>query len=192
MRQLFGAVILGLALAGLARAEQGASPEPRSDRAAKEEAARLKKQLKRALAEVAALKKEVAAMRDRAVAAEIQARQARDRAEGLERKVLELARELARLKAGKGADARPANPPPEDLEGLVRQVKDGKIVISIGADAGLAKGHTLEAFRTGPGTKYLGRLRVIEVKAKEAICEPVNRATKVEKGDRVASRVAPR
>jgi hypothetical protein len=89
--------------------------------------------------------------------------------------------------------ARPAkNPPAENVEGLVNKVdpQSGLVTISIGSDAGLAKGHTLEVYRLKPQPKYLGTLRVMEVTPHQAIAQPVGRMqAKVEAGDRVAGRL---
>jgi hypothetical protein len=90
-------------------------------------------------------------------------------------------------------DAEGKNPPPENVEGTVKEVdKGGLIKISIGSDAGLKKGHTLEVYRVNDkAAKYLGRVRVIEVSAKEAVAQPVGKLTgDIEKGDRVASKIS--
>ena len=89
---------------------------------------------------------------------------------------------------------KPAGPPAENVEGTVKKVADGGlIVISIGSDAGLQKGNTLEVFRLGPkpaDAKYLGRVRVLEVTATEAVCQPTDKLKDpIEVGDRVASRI---
>ncbi len=70
----------------------------------------------------------------------------------------------------------------------------GLVTINIGSDAGLAKGHTLELFRLhaeNPSqSKYLGTLRILDVKATEAVGQPVGRlAAPPKAGDRVASRI---
>jgi hypothetical protein len=87
------------------------------------------------------------------------------------------------------------NPPPENVQGVIKQVdSSGLMTISIGSDAGLSKGHTLEVFRfTGSGpsqSKYLGTIRILEVKAKEAVAKPVGRmASPPYVNDQVASRL---
>jgi RNA polymerase sigma factor (sigma-70 family) len=94
-----------------------------------------------------------------------------------------------------GAETRQEGNEPERVEGLVKKVDTtGRLVtLTIGSDAGLSRGHTLEVFRisTIPAqSKYLGRLRVIEVSAREAVAEPVDRLTvPVRVGDRVADRI---
>jgi hypothetical protein len=87
------------------------------------------------------------------------------------------------------------NPPPENVEGVVNSVdsSSGLVTISIGSDAGLRKGHTLEVFRLPADpkqSKYLGTLRILEVSAKEAVGQLVGRATApLQSGDRVASKI---
>jgi hypothetical protein len=100
----------------------------------------------------------------------------------------------SRAQAAAGAGK---NPPPQDVEGVVRSVNaNGLLTISVGSDAGLLKGNTLELFRLAPvrsQSKYLGTVKVVEVKPKEAVCVPVGRlAGPPQPGDRVASRVLER
>jgi hypothetical protein len=84
-----------------------------------------------------------------------------------------------------------ANPPVGKVEGTVTRVDDGLVMVSVGSDAGLAKGNTLEVFRLGTTPRYLGRLRIIEVKPTSAIGRQVAGGTKqpIKSGDRVASQV---
>jgi hypothetical protein len=83
----------------------------------------------------------------------------------------------------------------ESVEGLVKAVdeKSGLLTITIGSDAGLAKGDTLEVFRIVPTPgkpKYLGKVSVIEVTASEAVAKPQGRlAVPPMAGDRVADRI---
>jgi hypothetical protein len=86
-----------------------------------------------------------------------------------------------------------ANPPPVRIEGSVKEVSNGLVRISIGADAGLQKGHTLEVIRLDGQSKYLGRLRIVEVTPTEAIGQMVpfvGGKEKVKVGDRVESKIA--
>jgi RNA polymerase sigma factor (sigma-70 family) len=86
------------------------------------------------------------------------------------------------------------NPPPE-VEGQVRALDSGGqlVTLSIGSDAGLARGHTLEVFRLSPTAsqnKYLGTLRIIEVQPHKAVAQPMGRLmAPLQVGDRVASRI---
>ena len=56
------------------------------------------------------------------------------------------------------------------------------------------KGHTLEVFRLDPipaKSMYLGTIRILEVRPNEAVGQPIARPrVPIEKGDRVASRIA--
>jgi hypothetical protein len=82
--------------------------------------------------------------------------------------------------------------PPEDVEGTVKKIdeKSGLIVISIGSDAGLKKGHTLEVFRLKPEAKYLGQVRIVDVAATESVAQPVGKpAGTIQVGDSAASRI---
>jgi hypothetical protein len=87
------------------------------------------------------------------------------------------------------------NPPPQSVEGRVKSVDDkGFMTISIGSDAGLVKGHTLELFRLNPSSpsqsRYLGTIRIFEVRAKESAAQVVGRHIDTpEVGDNVASRI---
>ena len=87
------------------------------------------------------------------------------------------------------------NPPPGELQGSVKAVDDtsGLVTITIGSDAGLAKGHTLEAYRLGTvktGPKYLGTVRILEVRPSEAVAKPVGRLHEaIQTGDSIASKI---
>jgi hypothetical protein len=120
----------------------------------------------------------------------------------LEAQMQDLARTLARIQAGGGttavAGANPTgpNPPPENVEGIVQQIdgSSGMMKLSIGSDAGLREGHTLELFRLDrvvpQNSKYLGRVRIIRVTATEAVAQPVSRlSAPVQRNDTVASRL---
>jgi hypothetical protein len=94
--------------------------------------------------------------------------------------------------AARGGDK---NPPPENVDGVVKSVdpSGGLVTITIGSDAGLHKGHTLEVFHLDKDpkqSKYLGTIRILEVTAKEAVGQVVGRATApLQTGDRVASKL---
>jgi len=96
----------------------------------------------------------------------------------------------SRRRSGEGK-----NPPAEDVEGLVKSVDvSGLMTISIGSDAGLAKGHTLELFRLNPSSpsqsKYLGTVRILETQASQSVAQPVGGLSgPPQRGDRVASRL---
>jgi hypothetical protein len=86
------------------------------------------------------------------------------------------------------------NPPAENVEGVIKQVdSSGLVRISIGRDAGLAVGHTLEVFRLSEQpskSKYLGTIRIVETQPDQCLGQPVGRMAETPKvGDRVASRI---
>jgi hypothetical protein len=139
-------------------------------------------------------------LRDRAVAADIQLRTALERANRLEGQLQEMTKELVRTRAnnaagGAGARAGGKNPPPENVEGLIKSTDpaSGLVTITIGSDAGLSKGNTLEVFRLSPvphQSKYLGTIRVIEVTPTQAVGQPTGRmSAPPQPGDRVASNI---
>jgi hypothetical protein len=108
------------------------------------------------------------------------------------------ARVEAFWKAGKekpkpAEDAARKNPPLEDVRGTILEVdsKSGLVTISLGQDAGLQVGNTLEVYRLAPKPEYLGTIRVLDVGPKAAVGKPVTpeAGKKLQKGDRVASRV---
>ena len=66
--------------------------------------------------------------------------------------------------------------------------------ITLGSDAGLAVGNTMEVFRLNMANPtrslYLGRIRIVELKATEAIARPVDKMTnKIQVNDNVASQL---
>lgn len=134
-------------------------------------------------------------LRDQVVAVEIKLRSLQERNVQLLETIEKLTKEIARLRKD-AVPERPApgkdNPPAENLEGTVKRTDkaSGLTTITIGSDAGLQKGHTLEVFRLKPVSKYLGRVKVIEVTAKEAVCQPIGKLhDTLEPGDNVASRI---
>lgn len=142
------------------------------------------------------LKKETNDMRDRAVAAEIQSKSLKEIMARMETQLQETNKDLARIKQNVGVGAKgvltgSANPPPESVEGLIKTADAGGLLkLTIGSDAGLVKGHTLELFRTSPAPKYLGRVRILEVTPHEAVAQPVGRMNAPPQvGDKVASRI---
>jgi seryl-tRNA synthetase len=86
------------------------------------------------------------------------------------------------------------NPPAGKVSGTVKRVDDktGQVVISVGGEAGLRKGHTLEAYRDKPKHIYLGVVQVTEVRPKEAVVKLRFRpkgAPALQAGDAVADQV---
>jgi hypothetical protein len=163
------------------------------------ESEKLRETLKQADAAALKLVQERSAMQDRAVAAEIQMKAAVDRAQRLEGQMQELTKELVRMRSSGGAGgvarAGGPNPPPDNVEGLIKNTDPSTnlVTITIGSDAGLSRGHTLEVFRLSPipqQSKYLGRIRILEVTATQAVGQPVGKmSTPPQPGDRVASHI---
>jgi hypothetical protein len=95
-------------------------------------------------------------------------------------------------KAAEGDSAK-KNPPLEDVRGKVLDVDatSGLVSISLGRDAGIQVGNTLEVYRLEPKPEYLGTIRVVDVKSNQAVAKPVTPqgGKQLQKGDRVASRV---
>jgi hypothetical protein len=83
---------------------------------------------------------------------------------------------------------------PLTVEGVVKKVDaTGLMVVSVGSDAKVVKGLTLEVYRLGATPKYLGRVLVVDVTPTEAVCKPSGRLLEpVKVGDRVSSRLSGR
>lgn len=139
-------------------------------------------------------------LKDNATAAQLQAAALLDRNKQLEGQVQDLARDVARFRSAGLAGATPstsrngANPPAEDVQGQIKTADpSGLVKLTIGSDAGLARGQTLEVFRLAAiptQSKYLGRIRILEVTANEAVGQPTGRPiAPLQAGDRVASRI---
>jgi hypothetical protein len=138
-------------------------------------------------------------LRDRAVAGEILAKTTQERNEELEKQVKDAERRLAQLRAtgtpgaAPGGGSRAAtNPPPEKVEGHIKRAdpSSGLVTLTIGSDAGLTRGHTLEVFRLKPTPRYLGMVRVLEVGPSQAVAQVVGRTTgALQVGDHVSSRI---
>jgi hypothetical protein len=137
---------------------------------------------------------------DAKVAAEIKATSYQAKAERLEARVRETEVEIVKLRRSGGTGgaggtslvttANPSNPPPQAVEGIVTEKSGDLIRISIGSDAGLEKGHTLDVFRLKPTPQYLGQIRLTDVRAAEAVGVPVDRLkSPVQKGDFVSNDV---
>jgi hypothetical protein len=86
------------------------------------------------------------------------------------------------------------NPPAESVEGLVSATDNsGLVTLSVGSDAGLHEGHTLEVYRIAAipsQSQYLGMVRIRKVEPNKAVAEPVGRmSAPLQRGDHVSSRV---
>ncbi|MCS6977988.1 MAG: hypothetical protein NZM31_13405 [Gemmatales bacterium] len=133
------------------------------------------------------------------IAAQVAAQTYADRVRTLEKQNQELVRALE--EANQQNLERPTakteivrRPPPDDVRGIIKAVgQDGLVSISIGSDAGLLRGHTLEVFRTEPKPQYLGVVQIIEVSPHESVGKLLTPQFKkaVQPNDQVASKILP-
>jgi hypothetical protein len=164
-----------------------------------EDVSKLRDQLKRETDTNNTLVKKNAELQNETTAAQIEKRAVQDMNNRLEAQLQQMAKDMARMRANGGstttARAGGKNPPHEDVEGLVKNAdSSGLMTLTIGSDAGLTKGHTLELFRLNPSmpsqSRYLGTVRILEATATQAVAQPVGRlAAPPQSGDRVASRI---
>lgn len=148
-----------------------------------------------------ALAKNVALEHQAAVTAQIQVNSLKERNTNLLAMVQELEKkEKARLASGGlpgpgGTFVQGPNPPPEQVEGLITRVdrSQGLVALSIGSDSGLQKGHTLEVYRINQNapeqSKYLGTIKITDVRAKEAVAQPLQARGQLQEGDRVSAKL---
>jgi len=172
------------------------------------QAATLDAELKKSQDANLELTKIVNVEREKRVAADIERNSAMRRAQELENQVQDLAKQLTLAREtgtvtprGTGPGTTPArltsltpdvNPPPEDVRGQVKIVDKEHVVLSVGSDNGLLKGHTLEVFRLGDAPKYLGRIKILSVTANEAVGQLLGRPTQpLRVGDLAQARILP-
>jgi DNA repair ATPase RecN len=131
------------------------------------------------------------------VEAEIKAKGLLERNSQLAQALEEREKEIVRLKAAPGGAATVAanvpNPPPGNVEGLIKSMdaSSGLVTITIGSDAGIAKGHTLQVYRLKPTGKYVGEIQIRDVRAHEAVGKFMSKPlTPVQVGDTVASKIS--
>jgi hypothetical protein len=110
----------------------------------------------------------------------------------------EIITENAKFKAVLAAHNIDPNAPlastPPKVDGYVKEAQNEYVVISLGSDDGLTRGHTLEVFRPGPtanASKYLGRIEITETHADVSVGKviPQFRRGNIEKDDRVATKL---
>jgi myosin heavy subunit len=142
------------------------------------------------------LVKETSNLHDARVNAEIDAKSLKTRNEQLVNNLKNMEKTIQELRvkggSGGGTNVASENPPPENVEGLVKKVDatSGLITLSIGSDSGLAKGHTLEVYRLEPSAKYLAKVRIMEVWPHAAVAKPVSRPLgTIQEGDHAASKI---
>lgn len=163
---------------------------------AKQEVKTLEDELKNKNKQVEDIVKLNRDLRDDKVKAEIERNTLRTRSDQLLTQLEVVTKEnLALRRSGGTADTTTVvardNPPPQDLEGLIKDTDpSGLVTVSIGSDAGLTAGHTLDVYRMYPDAQFLGTIRLTDVRATEAVGRVVGRPkSPVQKGDRVASNV---
>jgi hypothetical protein len=154
----------------------------------------LRGELKKSMDKNFQMQQEMNQFRDEMVTAQIAARTLKDRNSQLESQLQDLARSLAQAKAtlsaGPTAARTGVNPPPEDVEGVVRRAEGNLVTISLGSDAGLARGQTMEIFRLGEKARYVGSIRLVEVTPTQAVGSVIGKpSTAIQTNDRVASRI---
>jgi uncharacterized protein involved in exopolysaccharide biosynthesis len=202
-------VVSLLLLAGAAdRARAGGAGNDKEDAAARKEAERLRaenealrsriKLLERKLLKLTA---EQARLRDELNQTTLERDAGLARTEALLERLRKLEREKVRPPAAPGPPARvrgKLNPPDKPIEGRVEKVnKAGDktlVVISVGSDAGLVVGHTLDVYRLRPQAQYLGVVRIVQVEARTAVGQLLparGKQPEVRPGDRVASSIQP-
>ncbi len=101
-------------------------------------------------------------------------------------------KDLALMQGVGDVDAALQKTPPVVEAKVLTNPSDGLLEISLGADAGLHKGHRLEVFRTGSGgPTYLGRVEVVEAVPDRSVCKIIPEYQKgaIQKGDHVASKL---
>lgn len=90
-------------------------------------------------------------------------------------------------------EAPKKNPPAEDIEGRVKATDpSGYIKVSVGSDAGLSKGNTLEVYRLKPEPAYLGTIQIVQVSPSEAVAKPLVEPRghgSIQVGDQVSSSI---
>lgn len=93
------------------------------------------------------------------------------------------------------APPKPAEPKAKDtrptIRGTIKEVQEsGRIVVSMGSDAGLKEGDTLEVFRLKPKPMYLGQIKVVELKGTEAVARKWGTVKDtIRAGDEAATRI---
>jgi galactokinase len=138
---------------------------------------------------------------DQMVAWKIRADSAETREKELEKENDKLARDNQKLIANGGSVVQASrkegpNPPLDSVEGLIKEVDpSGLVRITIGSDAGLANGNTLEVYRLNTQvpeqSRYLGRIKIIRVSNNEAVGQLMNKSpVPLQPGDTVSSRIS--
>ncbi len=165
---------------------------PIGSRAEDRDVERLLREIKRLQEQVAEREQQVAQLKAQLKEAQLNERALRDRNVALTEQLAKLTKELARALAEKARDEPKPETPPDNVQGKVERVdaQAGLLTISIGADAGLKKGHRLQVYRFGDKPVYLGTITVVDVRPKEAVARLDKKPREdlaVKPGDQVAS-----
>jgi hypothetical protein len=116
--------------------------------------------------------------------------------------------ELVKLRAGVGGgdiaggggprDPNAPNPPGVIVNGKIEKV-DGPdlVLLSLGTDHGVAKGNTLDVYRTSPTATYLGMVRIIDANHHQSVARLIGTGNaafraKLREGDLVTSKLNPK
>jgi hypothetical protein len=172
----------------------------------RDQVAALTKSLEQAQEEKEKLIAQANEERGKRINADVEAKTLRHQNQMLDQEIKNLQIALARAKTGGGTGTgsdravrrrTEENPPKQDVTARVTSADPGGelIKISAGSDSGLAEGHTLMMYRLGNGAggeRYLGKVQVVRVSAREAVVKPFNGARlkdQPQPGDLVASRL---
>jgi hypothetical protein len=114
--------------------------------------------------------------------------------EELERlsKVAQKAEQSNGSKVATATGMRPKSRPPNDVEGLVKKTDadSGYVTITLGSDAEISRGNTLEVYRLKPQPVYIGTIEVVAVRPTEAVAKPLGRLRgTIQVGDQVSSNI---
>jgi hypothetical protein len=160
------------------------------------EVTRLEKRVADAELDIAKLQQDNREQRAVATKNQLDADSLRVRNAQLMDQLSQMAQDIERRKSGASGVAgggMPNNPPPEDVRGVIKALdaSSGLVTISLGSDAGLSVGNTLEAFRFKPRPTYLGRIQLVDVRHHDAVGKLIStqRRGLVQIGDEVASRI---
>lgn len=117
------------------------------------------------------------------------------RREQLQKTNKELAREVARMKniiRDLGHDPDTIENPVPEVEGVVSDVRNQFVQLSIGEDDGLKKGTRLEVYRVRDGRSiYVGRVNVVTLYPDKAVAtiDKEYQQTQIVRGDRVTTKL---
>jgi len=142
--------------------------------------------------------KEAEDSRAAAVEAQIAANSERERNNNLLEQNEKLTRDLQKALQNGGANGLASahkNPPAENVDGVIKATdpQSGFVTISIGSDAGIQKGNTLDVYRLRPDPLYLGVIEILAVRSNEAVGKPIMRMRgQIQPGDQVSSTIVGR